>query len=104
MKKILLIFVMLLMYVVTSEMSAKKKAESFCDSVNIGDKTTDIRDMAISRGARGKDSNWKKIGSSTRQIEITFTGYYPGSDFICQLTENNGVVSEKKPYIIRSLF
>ena len=80
------------MYLATSEMSAKKKAESFCDSVRIGDGTSDLREKGIASGARSKDTNWLELGGSSRQIEITYTGFYPGSDFICQIREKNGVV------------
>ncbi len=104
MKKIILILAILAMYLVTSEMSAKKKAESFCDTVKIGDSTSDLREKGIASGARGKDSNWLYLGNSNREIEITYTGFYPGSDFICLIRETNGVVISKNANIIRSLF
>lgn len=85
MKKILLIVVMFAMYLTTSEMSAKKKAENFCDAVKIGDSTSNLREDGIATGARAKDSNWVESGNSTRQLDMTYTGFYPGSDFICQI-------------------
>ncbi len=62
MKKILLIFVILTMYVTTSEMSAKKKAESFCNAVSIGEGTNDLRERGIASGARSEDTNWQRLG------------------------------------------
>jgi hypothetical protein len=84
-------------------MSAKKKAESFCNSVSVGDDTSDLREKGIASGARGKDTNWLEVGDSARQIKITYTGFYPGSDFICQIRERNGVVISKNPNIISSI-
>ena len=104
MKKILLIFVILTMYVTTSEMSAKKKAESFCNAVSIGEGTNDLRERGIASGARSEDTNWQRLGGSDRQIEITYTGFYPGSDFICLIKERNGAVVSKNANIIKSFF
>ena len=104
MKKILLIVVMFAMYLTTSEMSARKKAEDFCNAVKIGDGTSNLRDDGIATGARAKDSNWVDFGNSTRELDMTYTGFFPGSDFICQIRETNGLVVSKNPNVIRSIF
>jgi hypothetical protein len=103
MKKIILIVAMFAMYLATSEMSAKKKAVDFCDSIKIGDGTSHLREDGIATGARANDSNWSESGNSTRQLDMTYTGFYPGSDFICRIRETNGFVVSKNPNVIRSL-
>jgi hypothetical protein len=103
MKNIFLLFLVGIMYIAISESSAKKKAETFCDSINIGDTTKDLHERAITAGARGSASTWQKTGIDSRQIFVTFTGYYPGSDFICLVSDRNGSVVKKKAHLFRSL-
>jgi hypothetical protein len=84
-------------------MTAKKKAADFCNSISLGETTGELIDMGAAAGARAKDSYWTELESSTRELYVPFTGFYPGSDFICKITEKNGVVVTKNPNIITSL-
>lgn len=103
MKNIFLLFLIGIMYLTLSELAAKKKAEAFCDSVNIGDPVTDLHQRAITAGARGNASAWQTTGTDSHRMFVTFTGYYPGSDFMCLISERNGSVVAKKPHLFRSL-
>ena len=90
------------MYVGTSELNAKRKAESFCGTVSIGDSAKDLLENAIKTGSRANGSYWETDGS-TKTLSATFTGYYPGSDFICKIDTVNGAVVAKHPYYASSL-
>lgn len=103
MRKLFLLAIFFLIYAVISELSAKKKAETFCGSVRIGDPVSELRTRGIAAGARAKATNWAGSENSSRQLAITFTGYYPGSDYICLVTESSGVVIAKDGDIATSL-
>lgn len=103
MRKIFLILVLGLIYVAISELAASNKADSFCNSINIGDSLPDLHERAVAAGARASASNWQQTGANSRRFFATFTGYYPGSDFICLISEQNGRVTEKKAHLIKSL-
>jgi len=85
-----------------SELSAKHKAESFCNSVTIGDSASNLIERATEAGARENGIYWETDNSS-KNLFASFTGYYPGSDFICKLDTKNGVVVAKHPSLITSL-
>jgi|SRR5476649_1416982 len=95
MKKLLILIALAAMYVSTSELGAKKKAEDFCGTINIGDPTGPLYERGIAAGARKNGSEWVDAEASLRKLFLSFTGYYPGSDFICTITEKNGVVIKK---------
>ena len=100
MKKLIIAIVAILLYVSTSELSAKRKAESLCNSVSIGEQADNLLEKAINAGASG--SHLEKNGSS-QTLYAAFTGYYPGSDFICGIEIKNGIVVAKNPSLITSL-
>ena len=102
--KRLLILLALLSYFPISELSAKKKAQDFCDSVPIGTPSKYLLENAVASGARRGSTQWEQGGNSRRRLLATYTGFYPGSDFICQITEKDGKVIEKTPSLITSLF
>jgi hypothetical protein len=103
MKKIFIIILGLLFYITMSEMSAKRKAESFCDSVAVGVSGSSLLERAIESGARKSGSYWDSVASQ-KSLYAAFTGYYPGSDFICKIDTENGVVVAKHRSLITSLF
>lgn len=102
MKKLIIIVLALLLYVTMSELSAKQKAESLCSSVNIGDSANNLLEKAINAGAR-KSGTYLDENRSPKTLYAAFTGYYPGSDFICGIDIANGVVVAKHPSLITSL-
>lgn len=102
MKKLIIAIVAILLYVSTSELSAKRKAESLCNSVSIGEQADNLLEKAINAGARKSGSHLEKNGSS-QTLYAAFTGYYPGSDFICGIEIKNGIVVAKNPSLITSL-
>lgn len=93
--KFLLIILAVVLYLGVSEMNAKRKAEAFCDSVNVGDSTDDLLERGLAAGARERSSSWVAHPNSPRQLFITFTGFAPGSDFLCGIAERDAVVVDK---------
>ncbi|MBP5986853.1 MAG: hypothetical protein KA538_06670 [Azonexus sp.] len=102
MKRIFVFLIALLIYVTMSELSAKRKAELFCDSVTIGNSSDNLFEKAIEAGARKNSTYWEDV-NSLKYLYATFTGYYPGSDFICKIDAKNGIVVAKHPSLITSL-
>ncbi len=98
-----MLIIIFLIYAVVSELSAKRKAEIFCGSVRLGNPTVELRTRAIAAGARANATNWVDSENSSRQLAITFTGYYPGSDYICLVTESGGLAIAKNGDIATSL-
>lgn len=96
MKKILLIAALIAMYLSITELGAKQKAEKFCEAVQLGEPTYGLRGKALEAGARAKDSGWYEPQNAARQLVVTFTGFAPGSDFLCILLEKNGAVESKQ--------
>jgi hypothetical protein len=104
MKKIFILLIIVIMYITTSELNAKRKAESFCDSIAIGQSEKSLLENAIDAGSRASGSYWETDGDgSTKTLNATFTGYYPGSDFICKIDTVNGAVVAKHPGYASSL-
>ena len=95
MKKILLIIVFACLYVATSELNAKRKAEEFCNETPAGDSTQGIIERGLHAGASKQESSIEDNGVN-KFIYIGFTGYAPGSSFLCRLTDKNGLVAEKR--------
>lgn len=96
MKKILLALGLLAMYLCVTELGAKQKADKFCESVQVGEPTHGLRGRALEAGARAKDSGWHEPQNAARQLIITFTGFAPGSDFLCIIQDSNGAVQTKQ--------
>jgi hypothetical protein len=103
MKKFFMFIFIGIFYLTMSEMTAKKKAADFCNAIDTIESETSLLDKGSAAGARVKDIYSKEIGKNTKVFYVPFTGFYPGSDFICQITEENGKVVEKNPNIITSL-
>lgn len=102
MKKLIIAILAISLYVAISELSAKRKAESLCNSFSIGDKADNLLEIAINAGARKSGIYLERNGSS-QTIYASFTGYYPGSDFICGIKTKNGIVIAKAPNLMTSL-
>ena len=102
MKKLFFVLIFAALYITTAELSAKKKAESLCNAVSIGDAASNLLEKAIEAGARKNGTYWDAEGSS-KSLYAAFTGYYAGSDFICKIDTENGRVTAKNPNLITSL-
>lgn len=96
MKKLLLALALVAMYLCIAELGAKQKAEQLCDSIHVGEPTHGLRGRALASGARPKDSGWYEPAHASRQLILTFTGFAPGSDFLCIIVDKNGVVEDKQ--------
>ena len=96
MKKLLLLVALAAMYLSISELGARKKAGAFCDSVQVGERIHGLRGRALEAGARAKDTGWYEPESAERQLVVTFTGFAPGSDFLCILHDRSGLVGLKQ--------
>lgn len=102
MKKLALLPVLGVLYVTTAELNAKRKAEAFCDSVAVGESTANLRERAVSTGARERATDWAADSGSARVLNAACTGFYPGADFICRIAEKNVVIDKKNPHIVTS--
>lgn len=102
MNKLFVIALAILIYLTISELSAKQKAEKFCNSVNIGDSTNNLFKAAIDAGARRSGTYWIEQNSQ-RSLDAAFTGFYPGSDFICRIDIAGNAVTAKHPSLVTSL-
>ena len=103
MKKFFMFIIIGIFYLTMSEMTAKKKAADFCDSIDTIESETSLVDKADAAGAREKDIYSKEFGNNTKVFSVPFTGFYSGSDFICRITVENGQIVDKNPNIITSL-
>lgn len=103
MKKFFMFLIMGIFYLTRSELTAKKKAADFCDSIDTIESETFLVDKASAAGARVKNIYLKEFGNNTKVFSVPFTGFYPGSDFICQITEENGKIVDKNPNFTTSL-
>lgn len=93
MKRFFVILAVIAMYLSVSELNAKRKADEMCDSVKPGDETTDLLERGLAMGARKKASGWTNFDGNSRKVGFTYTGFAPGSDFFCIITETDGAVS-----------
>jgi hypothetical protein len=96
MRKLLALLAVAAMYLVVTELNAKRKAEELCSSVKVGDETEGLLERGLAAGARRRDTGWTEFAGNARRLGFTFTGFAPGSDFFCVVTETNGTVSAKK--------
>jgi len=95
MKKLLLLLAFVAMYISVTELNAKRKAEEACSFAAIGDPIDGLLEKGLAVGARSKDSGWSYPQGDSRRLQLAFTGFAPGSDFFCMITERNGSVSKK---------
>jgi hypothetical protein len=102
-RKFLFVIALAAMYVATAEVNANRRAGEYCDSVKVGEPADGLRGRALEAGARPKDSGWVEPANGPRELLISFTGFMPGSDYVCLITERNSAVAEKK-LLARSLF
>lgn len=93
MKRFFVILAVIAMYLSVSELNAKRKADEMCGSVKLGDETTGLLARGLALGARTKASGWTNYDGNSRKVGFTYTGFAPGSDFFCIITETDGVVS-----------
>ncbi|MEK8086894.1 hypothetical protein WNB94_10775 [Aquabacterium sp. A3] len=98
MKKLFFVILALAMYVATSELNAKRKAEEFCDSIELGESTEGLMEAGIEAGASRNESAIISDQNEGRYIYIGFTGFMPGSSFSCRITDGGGVSIDKKIY------
>jgi hypothetical protein len=102
MKKFFIFIIIGIFYITMSEMTAKKKAADFCDSIGAKESMVEIANKAGEAGARSKDI-YERFSGNMQQLNIPFTGFYRGSDFICRITFENGTIVDKNPNIGTSL-
>ena len=93
MKRFFVILAVIAMYLSVSELNAKRKADEMCGSVKLGDETTGLLERGLALGARTKASGWTNYVGNSRKVGFTYSGFAPGSDFFCIITETDGVVS-----------
>ena len=93
MKKFLAVLAVIAMYLSISELNAKQKADEMCGSVKLGDETSDLLERGLALGARTKASGWTNYVGNRRKLRFAYTGFAPGSDFFCIITETDGEVS-----------
>ncbi|WP_290906167.1 hypothetical protein [Aquabacterium sp.] len=93
MKKLLALLALVAMYLSMSELNAKRKADEMCGSVKLGDETAGLLERGLALGARAKASGWTTYEGNSRKLGFTYTGFAPGSDFFCIITETDGSVS-----------
>lgn len=98
MKKLIFIVLALAMYVATSELNAKRKAEEFCESVELGESTEGLMEAGIEAGASPNESAIISDENEGQYIFIGFTGFMPGSSFSCRITDGGGFSVDKKIY------
>jgi hypothetical protein len=100
MKKVALLIMLLAVYVSVSELGAKKKADQFCESVQVGGAVNGLLEKAIESGASEKYSMWRKGSHGKIVLDLYFSGYRLKSGFSCQIEEVNGLVSAARGNIM----
>jgi len=92
MKKIVYVIMFVAIYLSMSSLSAKQKADKFCDSVQVGVPVDGLREKAIESGASAPYTKWKELGTEQEILSAFFSGYRPKSGFSCEITAKLGTV------------
>jgi hypothetical protein len=78
---------------------AKKQAEDFCASIQIGQSIDGIPERAIASGAEASLARWNERPAGVRRMHVTYVGMPPFSRHICSITATTDVTGAEYLYL-----
>jgi hypothetical protein len=78
---------------------AKKQAEDFCASIQLGQSIEGIPERAIASGAEAWLAKWSERPAGVRGMHVTYIGMPPFSRHICSITATTEVTGAEYLYL-----